>query len=126
MSDMLTEVWMALSDAPELADITIKSFERPEALADDAPSLVIVPMGPPEQVIFGSGKPLAKRFSYQLNIETSDRMLTKNLAKQTEIVMRKLGFYQEAGGLDEYFSETKRYVDARRYTGRSPLYDENY
>lgn len=41
--------------------------------------------------------------------------------------MKKLGFGQISGkGLDEYFSETKRFVDARRYEGNTKIYDTEY
>ena len=41
--------------------------------------------------------------------------------------MKKLGFGQISGqGLDEYFSETKRFVDARRYEGNTKIYDTKY
>ncbi|GFH42738.1 hypothetical protein Hs30E_12890 [Lactococcus hodotermopsidis] len=122
MKDMMTEVFQVLSGKSELADVVIKSFEPPETLTDNASSIVIVPVGSPEQAMAGSDKFLAKRFVYQINVETSDRIETKRLAKAVEGAMLSMKFVQLSGGLDEYFSETKRYVDARRYVGVSKLY----
>ena len=41
-----------------------------------------------------------------------------------EKVMESQGFYQIAGGLDEWIPEIKRYADARTYKGKSKLYDD--
>ncbi len=122
MNDMLTEVWLALSDRPEFSDVAIKSFERPEDLADDAPSVAIIPLGPPEQTVPGSDAFLAKRYMYQINVESPDRIQAKEFAKIVENVMLDLRFTQLSGGLDDYFAATKRYVDARTYKGMGTLY----
>jgi len=40
--------------------------------------------------------------------------------------MKKLNYGQMTGGLDEYFPDTGRFVDARRYRGTTSLYDTDY
>ena len=126
MSDMMMVVASKIKERPELADVTVKPYYRPESLAQDKASLVIVPMAPPRQVDFGSDKPLRKQFTYQINIEASSKALCTSVALAVDEVLTGLGFYQLNGGIDEYFVETKRFVDARRYRGYSQLYDTAY
>lgn len=125
MNDMLTEVWLALSDRSEFAGVTIKSFMRPESLKDDKPSIVIVPVGPPEQAMPGSDDFLAQRYTYQINVESPDRVQAKEFAKMVGKVMLGLRFVQLTGGLDDYFDATKRYIDARTYRGTGALYADD-
>lgn len=123
MRDMLSELYEALRAKEELADICIKSFERPETLASDEPSIVIIPLGPPIRVADGSDTSLAKAFLYQVNVEAKNRVTCKVLQGVVESVMEDKSFYQVAGGLDEYLKEIRRYVDARTYKGYSKLYE---
>jgi DNA-binding transcriptional regulator PaaX len=41
----------------------------------------------------------------------------KEIQAEVKKELKKLGFGQLKDGLDEYFNETKRFVDARRYRG---------
>lgn len=129
MNDMLDEIMAELADDPDILAIQqvggFKSYARLETLADDLTSITIIPSGPPEQTGYGSNNALAKHFMYQVSIEATDRMTCKTLQRKVETILMTLGFYQMSGGLDEYFSTTKRYVDARFYQGDSKLY-ENY
>lgn len=126
MSDMMRQISDKLRALPELQGVTIKPYYRPEALLKSASSIVIVPMAPPRQMTFGSDRPLRKEFTYQINIEASSKETCTQLALAVERVLLALGFIQLSGGLDEYFVETERYVDARRYRGYSDMYDIHY
>ena len=124
MRDKLEELYEALRQDETLRAICIRSFARPESLGDEETSIVIAPVGPPIQAEAGSNTHLAKIFLYQVNVESTRRMECKELQRKIEIILEKEGFYQTAGGLDEWIPEIKRYVDARTYKGMSALYKE--
>ncbi len=128
MNDMLSEVMQALVTSPQILAIQktggFKSHERYENLAENLPSITVIPSGPPEQIARGSNHSLSKHFIFQVSIESTDRMTSKELQRTVERIFNDLGFYQMNGGLDEYFSDTKRYVDARFYEGNSNLYED--
>lgn len=126
MSDMMKNIHERLKSAVALKGVVIKPYYRPETLDKSASSLVIVPMAPPRQDSFGSNKPLRKEFTYQINIEASSKLECSRIATECEQVLLAMGFIQLNGGLDEYFVETGRYVDARRYRGYSAIYDTDY
>lgn len=128
MKDMLNELIEALKLDPDILAIEktggLKSYVRYEKLPDNLTSIVIRPVGPPEGTGFGSNGALAKHFTYQVSVEATDRMVCKILQKKVETIFKTKGFYQSSGSLDEYFIETKRYVDARVYEGNSNLYED--
>lgn len=124
VKDKLEELYNALREDEQLAGICIRSFERPETLADDETSIVIIPLGPPIQTAHGSNTHFAKVFLYQVNVESVRRMECKELQRKVEMILEAQGFYQTAGGLDEWIPDIKRYADARTYRGVSALYDD--
>lgn len=124
MRDMLSELFHALKESEDLSAICIKSFERPETLSEKDTSIVILPLGPPISKVRGSDKVLSKRFLYQVNVESIDRLECKRLQNAVAEVFERFGFEQVDGGLDEYIRELCRYVDARTYQGYSQLYEE--
>ncbi|MCH1723574.1 hypothetical protein MKK30_07975 [Lactococcus formosensis] len=124
MKDMLDEISSSLKKDDHLKNICIKSFERPESLEKGESSIVIIPLGPPQQIAKGSNKSLSKHFIYQINVEGAQRMEAKNIQRKVELILQSIGFYQAEGGLEEYFKETTRYVDARVYEGNSMLYED--
>lgn len=127
--DMLGEIEEVLLKSVEIQKIKeakgFKSYQRPESLADDQTSIIIDPIGPPEEASKGSNTSLSSKFIYQINVESSNRVECKKLQSIIRPLLQEFGFTQMSGGLDEYFETTKRYVDARRYIGYSKLY-ENY
>lgn len=126
MSDMMKKIADLLKTEPAMQGVAIKPYYRPESLNKRDPSLAIVPMAPPKQYSFASNKPLRKEFTYQMNIEAPTKSRCTEIAQAVENVLFGLGFIQLNGGLDEYFVETERYVDARRYRGYSAIYDTDY
>lgn len=122
IKDQLEELYLALKEDEGLRDISIKSFKRPETLDDTEPSIVIIPIGPPQQSNAGSDGYLTKRFMYQINVESIDRKECKSLQAHIEQVLLSKGFHQMEGGLDEWIPDLQRYADARTYKGRGQLY----
>ena len=129
MNDMLNEIMQVLATDSDILSIQktggFKSYSRYENLSGSLTSITITPTGPPEQTAMSSNDSLAKHFVYQVSIEAIDRLTVKKLQNTVENILKTKGFFQMNGGLDEYFSDTKRYVDARFYEGNSNLY-ENY
>ncbi|MFP7258715.1 hypothetical protein [Lactococcus lactis] len=129
MNDMLSELMQVLATDSDILAIQkmggFKSYSRYENLSGSLTSITVIPAGPPEQTAMGSNDSLAKHFVYQVSIEAIDRLTVKKLQNTVENILKTKGFFQMNGGLDEYFSDTKRYVDARFYEGNSNLY-ENY
>ena len=124
IKDKFNELYEILKKDETLAEISIKSFKRPESLPNNETSIVIKPVGPPIQAVLGSDTSLSKMFLYQVNVESIDYMECKALQRKIEKIMEGQGFYQTVGGLDEWIPEIKRYVDARTYKGQSSLYEE--
>ena len=124
VKDRLEEIWEKLNEDERLSDISIKSFVRDSNLDDTETSIVLVPVAPPMQTIFGSDTSLSKVFLIQINVESTDRKTCKELQRIIEKIMESEGFYQTVGGLDEYIEDLGRYVDARTYRGVSKLYED--
>lgn len=105
----------------------IKFYEVPENLDMTKPFIVIDNfLGPQTNAYFANNKALSIRFNYQINVESMDRMTTKRISKAAEETMRQMGFGRLEGGLDQYFSETKRFVEVRRYRKNTQIHDTNY
>lgn len=126
IKDVMQDVMEAIKDYVNDDSVVIKSYSLPETLQDVEKFILIVPLNAPEMMSFGSNKNLAMQYSYQINVESQDYEETKKLARAVREAMKSLSWSQSSGGLDEYFEETKRYVDARRYRGHSAFYDEAY
>lgn len=130
MKDMMMEIYTALcADQLISENVTkdrIKFYEAPETLDVSKPFIVIDVLSPQTSANFAANKEVSKQFSYQINVETPDRVLTKRISRSVSYIMRSLDFGQLNGGLDTYFKETKRYVDARRYRKNTRTYDTDY
>lgn len=131
MKDMMMEVYKQLVANPLIAEkVTkdrIKFYEVPETLDTTKPFILIdTPLGPPTSAYYAANKEMSQTFNYQINVETKTRMLTKELAKKVKKVMWEFGYSQLPGGLDTYFKETKRFVDARRYRKNTQIHDTDY
>lgn len=129
MTDMLTKIYEQLVINPIISDKClnrIKNYSYPETADMSKPFMIIIPLDVPVPYSYGSNTELSTEFIYQIDVQSKDRKEVKIIQQQVKDEMAKLGFKQLANGLDEYFEETKRYVDARRYTGVSRLYDTDY
>lgn len=104
----------------------IKFFDTPDGTLPDT-FILIRPMRPPQSVIEGSDESLATDFLYQLDVQSTVRMTCKTLQSEISKSLKSLGFIRyETDELDDYFSDTRHYVDARRYYAVSKLYDTDY
>lgn len=131
MKDMMMNVYNALkSNSLILEKVTpsgIKFFEVPETFDTSKPFIIVdSSLGPQTTAYFSADKEMAKEFRYQINVETTNRLLTKEISQAVNQVMRENGFTQLSGGLDTYFPETKRFVDARRYQIITKIHDTDY
>lgn len=130
MKDMMIIIYDALKTnltiAEQVTNKQIKFFEVPETLDTTKPFIVIDTLSPQKAAYFAANKEMSQQMTYQINIESQNRMTTKAIAKAVKDSMRELGFGQLEGGLDTYFPETKRFVDARRYRINTKIHDTDY
>ncbi|MGL9971482.1 hypothetical protein [Enterococcus sp. DIV1420a] len=131
MKDMMMEVYNALIKNETINELVtpqrIKFYEVPETLDTTQPFILVDNfLGPQTNAYFANNKALSIRVNYQINVEATDRMITKKISKAVEETMKQMGFGRLEGGLDHYFSETKRFVDARRYRKNTKIHDTDY
>lgn len=130
MKDMLMIIYNALIENELIANVVtknqIKFYELPETMSFDTPVVIIDPLDVPSPAYYASNMELSTRLTYQIDVQHSDRKQVKIVQNEIKKVMQVLGFYQLSDGMDEYFKETKRYVDARRYRMNTKMYDINY
>lgn len=129
MKDMLTIIYNGMmKNGVIAANCTerIKFYLYPETGDMAHPFITIRPLQPPRDTTYASDKSLGQEFFYQIDVQSLDRGKCKEIQRAVKQVMHQLGFSQRPGGLDEYFEETKRFVDARRYYAITQLYDTDY
>ncbi len=131
----MKDIWMEVYDAlianetilTKVGKTNIKFYEAPETLDVSKPFIIIdVFDGPQTNAYYMADKPVSLKFNFQINVESLNRLLTKEIAKAVKGVMQAQGFGQLNGGLDTYFNETKRFVDARRYRKNTTIHDTDY
>lgn len=129
MKDMLDIIYGAMckneSIRTECGD-RIKYYVYPETGDTDKPFITIRPLSPPQATAYASDRNLGYDFFYQIDVQSYDRKKCKAIQQAVKEVMDGLDFIQQPAGLDEYFEETKRFVDARRYLTTTKLYDTDY
>ncbi|EGT1461428.1 DUF3168 domain-containing protein, partial [Listeria monocytogenes] len=79
--------------------------------------LLIIPLDVPIPTNFSSNESRMEDFLVQIDVQSNDRLIVKKIQDEVRKEMKQIGFGQLAGGLDEYFPETGRFVDARKYSG---------
>lgn len=130
MKDMLSTIYEAMiKKSTILAECEgrIKYYVYAETGDTSQPFIVIRPLSPPVASNYASDKNLSYSFAFQIDVQSHDRMKCKLIQNAVKSVMDELDFTQQSNdGLDEYFEETKRFVDARRYFKVSELYDTDY
>lgn len=104
----------------------IKYYASSENFDTSKPFVIIDPLGPPDSAAYSSNTELAQRVIYQINVEGPVRKDVKRIQQLIKTALAGNKIRQISGGLDEYFPETKRYVDARRYSVQTKLYDSGY
>lgn len=126
MLDIIYEAMVGNEAIKENCSGRIKYYIYPETGDTSKPFITIRPLQPPQDANFASDISLGREFFYQIDVQSNERKKCKEIQRAVKSVMLKLGFYQRPGGLDEYFEETKRYVDARRYFATTKPYDTDY
>lgn len=126
MLDIIYDAMMKQEGITENCADRIKYYRYPETGDTGHPFITIRPMQPPQDFVYGSDRALACEFLYQIDVQSQDRKKCKEIQQAVKSVMQNLGFSQQPGGLDEYFEDTKRYVDARRYLAATKPYDTDY
>ena len=127
MNLMIFDIYEALKANPLIAQKVgasgIKMYQVEEDIVTKKPFILIAPLNPSTNAYFGGNSPLSKQFAYQINVESTDLYLVKEISDAIQKTMWQNGFGQLAGGLDEYFEETKRYVEAKRYRKNTNIND---
>lgn len=136
MKDMLTIIYDSLCSNEYIRSMTyneeteqyrIKFYEQAETADKTGAFITIRPVDVPNEAYHGSDQELSVSHLIQIDVESKYRATCKQLQFEIKKEMKTLGFGQISGqGLDEYFSETKRFVDARRYQGNTKIYDTQY
>lgn len=119
MRDVLMDVYNALIANEVISSNCsgrIKFYDFPETSDTSKPFMIIAPLDVPTPELHGSNNNLGFEYLYQIDVQSSNRLIVKKVQEEARKEMKKLGFGQLSNGLDEYFTETKRYVDARRYS----------
>lgn len=136
MKDILNIIYESLCSNEYIHSMTyneeteryrIKFYEQPETADKTGAFITIRPVDVPNEAYHGSDQELSIEHLIQIDVESTYRTTCKQIQHEIKKEMKKLGFGQVSGqGLDEYFTETKRFVDARRYDGNTKIYDTNY
>lgn len=130
MKDMLDIVYdglIASETIKEECSGRIKFYFYPETADTTKPFITIRPTKAPTETNFASNKSLSYEFAYQVDVQSYDRKKCKLIQNEVKKALETLGFSQQNNdGLDEYFEETKRFVDARRYFITTNLHDTDY
>lgn len=132
--DMMSVIYNQLLSNSEIDRTTlekngqhrIKYYDYPDTANQNQAFIIIEPLEPPQSARSGSDQELALEFTFQIDCESKLRTEVKRLQYLVKLEMKKLNYGQMAGGLDEYFPDTGRFVDARRYRGTTSLYDTDY
>ena len=81
------------------------------------PFIVINSLDPYSPRSFASNNYFNQNFVVQIDVESKDDSITKLVANEITKELFKHYLFKLDGGLDEFFIETQRFVDSRRYEG---------
>ncbi|MCG1448830.1 hypothetical protein K4R64_01315 [Staphylococcus epidermidis] len=81
------------------------------------PFIVINSLDPYSPCSFASNNYFNQNFVVQIDVESKDDSITKLVANEITKELFKHYLFKLDGGLDEFFIETQRFVDSRRYEG---------
>jgi len=127
--DMLTNIYSELIKDETIIKYVgkrIRYYDYPENEDVNKTRVIITPLSPPNYETGGSDIGLTVYFSFQIDVQSEDRKICKEVQAAVNQIMAAFNFAQMSGGLDEYFETTKLFVDARRYEGHTRIYDNNY
>ncbi|EAC3128980.1 DUF3168 domain-containing protein [Listeria monocytogenes] len=120
MIDILNVIYTTLSKNDIIhttCEERIKYYDFPGTGDSSKTFLLIIPLDVPIPTNFSSNESTWEDFLVQIDVQSNDRLIAKKIQDEVRKEMKQIGFGQLAGGLDEYFPETGRFVDARKYSG---------
>ncbi|EMS6971481.1 DUF3168 domain-containing protein [Listeria monocytogenes] len=120
MIDILNVIYTTLSKNDIIhttCEERIKYYDFPGTGDSTKTFLLIIPLDVPVPTNFSSNEAVWEDFLVQIDVQSDDRLTVKQIQEEVRKEMKQIGFGQLAGGLDEYFPETGRFVDARKYSG---------
>ncbi|AGR05769.1 DUF3168 domain-containing protein [Listeria monocytogenes] len=120
MIDILNIIYTTLSKNDIIhttCEERIKYYDFPSTGDSNKTFLLIIPLDVPVPTNFSSNEAMWEDFLVQIDVQSDNRLIVKQIQEEVRKEMKQIGFGQLAGGLDEYFPETGRFVDARKYSG---------
>ncbi|MCB2488337.1 DUF3168 domain-containing protein [Listeria monocytogenes] len=120
MIDILNIIYTTLSKNDIIhttCEERIKYYDFPSTGDSNKTFLLIIPLDVPVPTNFSSNEAMWEDFLVQIDVQSDNRLIVKKIQEEVRKEMKRIGFGQLAGGLDEYFPETGRFVDARKYSG---------
>ncbi|EAD9325903.1 DUF3168 domain-containing protein [Listeria monocytogenes] len=120
MIDILNVIYTTLSKNDIIhttCEERIKYYDFPSTGDSNKTFLLIIPLDVPVPTNFSSNESTWEDFLVQIDVQSDNRLTAKQIQEEVRKEMKRIGFGQLAGGLDEYFPETGRFVDARKYSG---------
>lgn len=120
MIDILNVIYTTLSKNDIIhttCEERIKYYDFPGTGDSSKTFLLIIPLDVPSPTVYSSNTNTMEDFLVQIDVQSNDRLIAKKIQVEVRKEMKQIGFGQLAGGLDEYFPETGRFVDARKYNG---------
>ncbi|HAA8940330.1 TPA: DUF3168 domain-containing protein [Listeria monocytogenes] len=120
MIDILNIIYTTLSKNDIIhttCEERIKYYDFPSTGDSNKTFLLIIPLDVPVPTNFSSNEAMWEDFLVQIDVQSYNRLIVKQIQEEVRKEMKQIGFGQLAGGLDEYFPETGRFVDARKYNG---------
>ncbi|EAF5273301.1 DUF3168 domain-containing protein [Listeria monocytogenes] len=120
MIDILNIIYTTLSKNDIIhttCEERIKYYDFPSTGNSNKTFLLIIPLDVPSPTVYSSNTNTMEDFLVQIDVQSNDRLIVKKIQDEVRKEMKQIGFGQLAGGLDEYFPETGRFVDARKYSG---------
>ncbi|HAA3519243.1 TPA_asm: DUF3168 domain-containing protein [Listeria monocytogenes] len=120
MIDILNVIYTTLSKNDIIhttCEERIKYYDFPGTGDSTKTFLLIIPLDVPIPTNFSSNESTWEDFLVQIDVQSDNRLIVKQIQEEVRKEMKRIGFGQLAGGLDEYFPETGQFVDARKYSG---------
>lgn len=120
MIDILNVIYTTLSKNDIIhttCEERIKYYDFPGTGDYTKTFLLIIPLDVPIPTNFSSNEAVWEDFLVQIDVQSDNRLIVKQIQEEVRKEMKRIGFGQLAGGLDEYFPETGQFVDARKYSG---------
>ncbi len=120
MIDILNIIYTTLSKNDIIhttCEERIKYYDFPSTGDSNKTFLLIIPLDVPVPTNFSSNEAMWEDFLVQIDVQSDNRLIVKQIQEEVRKEMKQIGFGQLTGGLDEYFPETGRFVDARKYNG---------